>query len=87
MTTHDGAMNMFNIINNNKMNVVTFTDENEPFVKGSFGVGTCECPGAFGNIEYHEVTGEGPYKSSTGAFATAKFKSCPEGNVDTEGSW
>ena len=74
--------------NANKMNVVSFTDSDAPLTKGAYGVCACECPGAFGNVHIHEVTGTGPYKnSSTGVFSTGKFKSCPEGDIDTEGSW
>ena len=71
----------------NKMKVVSFTDSANPFVKGSYGVCTKECPGAFGNIQVHNVTGVGPYKSSTGAFSTGKFASCPEGSVASETGW
>jgi len=72
----------------NKMYTVTFTDTDEPLVKGSYGVCTKECPGTFGNIQIHEVSGTGPYKNeSTGIFAAGKFAECPEGSATQEGSW
>ena len=71
-----------------KMHVVSFTDSDEPLEKGSYGVCTRECPGTFGSIQLHEVTGFGPYKnSSTGAFSTSQFKACPEGSIDSEEGW
>ncbi|MBR6585851.1 MAG: hypothetical protein IKK82_00400, partial [Kiritimatiellae bacterium] len=72
----------------NKMNVVSVTDSDAPLTKGSYGVCTRECPGTFGSIHFHEVTGVGPYKNaSTGVFSTGKFKSCPEGSATQEDSW
>lgn len=71
-------------ITGNKMFVVSFTDSNEPLTKGSFGVCTKECPGTFGSIQVHKITGTGPYKNpSTGVFSTGKFAACPTtGSID-----
>jgi len=71
-------------ITNNKMFVVSFTDTDEALTKGSFGVCTTECPGTFGSIQYHVVSGVGPYKNpSTGVFSIGKFASCPSiGSAD-----
>ena len=71
-------------ITNNKMFVVSFTDTDEALTKGSFGVCTTECPGTFGSIQVHKITGTGPYKNpSTGVFSTGKFAACPTtGSID-----
>ena len=71
-------------VKDNAMKVVSFTDTDQPLTKGSFGVCTCECPGTFGSIQIHDVSGKGPYKDpSSGAFSTGKFAACPtSGSVD-----
>ena len=71
-------------VKDNAMKVVSFTDTDHPLTKGSFGVCSCECPGTFGSIQIHEVSGKGPYKdSSSGTFSTGKFAACPtSGSVD-----
>ena len=74
------------------MNVVHATDSSNPFTKGTYGVCTRECPGTFGNIQFHVLTGGRTgteyYKNpSSGAFASTIFRACPEGSETQEDSW
>lgn len=60
------------------------TDADEPFVKGSYGVCTRECPGAFGNLRRHALGAVGPYKGkNTGVFGNGTM----ENDHITDGDW
>ena len=53
-----------NVIANDRGNlkkVLVYTDADEPFPKGSYGVGSTDCNAAFGSIKYHLPADAGNY--------------------------
>ena len=64
---------------------LSVTDIDEPFVKGSYGVCTRECPGTFGNLRRHVLGAVGPYKGKgTGIFDDGTMENVHISNGDWE---
>jgi len=55
MANKKGASGISGDVGSLKENHITFTDTNPgPLTKGTYGVGSCDCQAAFGQIMYHE---------------------------------
>ena len=67
-------------------------DTGDYFKKGTYGVCSRECPAAFGNIQKHNLTGNGPYSNGRNStFFGAGNRLEPEGDSETDhfadGAW
>ena len=62
-----------------KMRVIRVDDKDNAFDRGSYGVGACDCPGVFGNIQIHELTAKEDYKTDDSAGKVkSSFKKCSD---------
>ncbi len=65
----------------NLKKVLVYTDADEPFPKGSYGVGSTDCNAAFGGLLYHLPANAGDYS------AGIKYEGEVQLNTITAGDW
>lgn len=65
----------------NLKKVLVYTDADEPFPKGSYGVGSTDCNAAFGGLLYHLPANAGDYS------AGIKYEGEVQLNTITSGDW
>lgn len=65
----------------NLKKVLVYTDADEPFPKGSYGVGSTDCNAAFGGLLYHLPANAGDYS------AGIKYEGEMQLNTITAGDW
>ena len=65
----------------NLKKVLVYTDADEPFPKGSYGVGSTDCNAAFGGLLYHLPANAGDYS------AGIKYEGAVQLNTITAGDW
>ncbi len=55
--------NAISVDKNNLKDVLIYTDTDEPFLKGSYGVGSTDCNAGFGAIKFHLPANAGDYSA------------------------
>ena len=84
VSTTLGENDAYTDLKNATMRVVSCSDTaGSRLLRGSYGVGVNECPGAFTKIQIHNLTGIGPYKSDNKKDSVkAAFPPCESSDAD-----